>query len=560
MPDEIDPEIAALIGGSVQEYKPNGSPPGASRPDGAVPPPDFSTLFGDMGVTAEPNERRDGDVDLSRKAFAPIERTESDQPAAWFKDPAYYKTILNGEGEEAQRVHEILGKLLKATDPKDKGLYRQQLVPAYWYLASKVALRSVGSQALLPKKLMIRLSALLPNLLSPEMMDIFHRIIFEKSIEEPVYYVDEWMRAIAVGQITQSATDEVKPRRQNGDDRSHLQVTLQRVQGKRDSAEGIMKAKAEERRALEAALKDRVELICDHGSQPGLLHVPAPYTESQKKTMGELNDIMRRMVATDKDLVGSIADFDRASEELKGVSGKMAAGGQETKADMQSLAQEFETIRQMTKLCIGRQGNHFPLLSREYFHGNLKDIGTRENVVKLLAWIESIDCEAYTRPYKNTLHRIVPFIVLLPCYGDSGICWEPFDRYNRATSRGRVAIPMYPKNLTQAVITAVADLRWQVAKEKASYYWMEEGLTGNYYQWFTAKKIRGDVKEFFIQDYSTWITKESEAIQRLEKEVRAIFWRYMPFSKEIKDKLKTRSYVYQELYQKDVNRSLSDGY
>ena len=84
MPDEIDPEIAALIGGSVQEYKPNGSPPGASRPDGAVPPPDFSTLFGDMGVTAEPNERRNGDVDLSRKAFAPIERIEADKPAAWF--------------------------------------------------------------------------------------------------------------------------------------------------------------------------------------------------------------------------------------------------------------------------------------------------------------------------------------------------------------------------------------------------------------------------------------------------------------------------------------------
>ena len=111
-----------------------------------------------------------------------------------------------------------------------------------------------------------------------------------------------------------------------------------------------------------------------------------------------------------------------------------------------------------------------------------------------------------------------------------------------------------------AVLTAVADLRWQVAKEKASYYWMEEGLTGNYYQWFQSRKIRGDVKEYFIQDYLVWITKESEGIQKLDKEIRGIFWRYMPFSKEIKEKLKTRSYVYQELYQKDVNRSMSDGY
>jgi hypothetical protein len=34
----------------------------------------------------------------------------------------------------------------------------------------------------------------------------------------------------------------------------------------------------------------------------------------------------------------------------------------------------------------------------------------------------------------------------------------------------------------------------------------------------------------------------------------------MPFSRTIKDKLKNRSYVYQELYQRDINRSLSDGY
>ncbi|MBL8967146.1 MAG: hypothetical protein JNG85_09055, partial [Spirochaetaceae bacterium] len=74
------------------------------------------------------------------------------------------------------------------------------------------------------------------------------------------------------------------------------------------------------------------------------------------------------------------------------------------------------------------------------------------------------------------------------------------------------------------------------------------------------KKLKGDAKEYFIQDYILWITKESEGTQKLDKEVRAIFWRFMPFAKEIKEKLKNRSYIYQELYQKDINRSLSDGY
>jgi len=73
-------------------------------------------------------------------------------------------------------------------------------------------------------------------------------------------------------------------------------------------------------------------------------------------------------------------------------------------------------------------------------------------------------------------------------------------------------------------------------------------------------KFKGDLKEFFINDYITWMTKESEAIQKLDKEVRGIFWRHIPFAQSVKDKLRDRSYAYQELYQRDVNRSLSDGY
>jgi hypothetical protein len=558
----MDPEIAALIGGGIQEYKsssPEGQPvsPGLLQAGGASAP-DFSTLFGDLDSGGDTHNRGEFGVDLTRKSFAPVNRLETDQPADYFSDPEFYKKALSGEGDEATRIHEILGKFMKASDPKDRGIYRQQLITSYWYLASKAALHSIPASSPLPKRLLVRFGTLLPTFLSPELRDAMQRIIFEKEIDEPVYYVDEWMKGVATGQVKASATDEVKISK--GDDSARYNAMLQKSQGRRDASEGTLKSKAEERKALEALLVAKVEEIRSHVSQPGLLHVPAPYTEGQKKAAPEIMEILRKMIAADKALVQSIDEFNKAGEDLESAREKAKGFEGEAKADVQTIVQEFETVKQMTKLCIGRMGNHFPLLSKEYFHGGIRDMGTRENVVKTLAWIESIDCEAFCRPYKNTLNRIVPFIILVPCYGDIGICWEPFDRFNRASSRGRVAIPLYPKSLIPAVITAVADLRWQVAKEKASYYWMEEGLTGNYYQWFTAKKIKGDVKEFFIQDYSTWITKESEGMQKLDKEVRAMFWRYLPFAKAIKDKLKTRSYIYQELYQKDVNRSLSDGY
>ena len=159
-------------------------------------------------------------------------------------------------------------------------------------------------------------------------------------------------------------------------------------------------------------------------------------------------------------------------------------------------------------------------------------------VLRELAWIESIDPEAYIRIHRGVKNRIVPYVLLLPTYGDTGFCWEPFDRFNRITSRGRIIIPMYPRDLRTACLTAVADLRWQVAKEKASFDWMTDGLTGHYYQYIDSKKMKGDVKQFFIDDYILWMTKESNGTQKLEKEVRAIFWRYIPFPQKLKDELK----------------------
>ena len=89
---------------------------------------------------------------------------------------------------------------------------------------------------------------------------------------------------------------------------------------------------------------------------------------------------------------------------------------------------------------------------------------------------------------------------------------------------------------------------------------MEEGLTGWYYQWFSEEKLKGDVKDQFIADYILWLTKEAEGTQKLEKPVREIFWRYMPFPQDVKDKLKLRGFVYADLCKKDMNRSMSDGY
>lgn len=543
---EIDPELAAMIG-TVQD---SGSLPSQSSRSNV---PDFTDLF-DEGDVDVPDSV---DVDLSSQGFPEVRVSFEDVANPAFNDPEWYKKCLSGEGDQAQRLHALMQKYLNAKDPKDKGVYRQQIVTAYWDFLLGVARKTPGK---LPeaKRFLLRFALIHPTLISPEDRELFGKVVVENTLAQPVYYLDEWFRAIGTGVIKNSSTDEVRVAKSN--EQNRISSLLEKARGKLEASRNLIQAKANELRSFEDALQERVASIREHTMVSGMDGIPSAYTEYQRKSFMDMQEIMKSLLRVDKEMSSLREEMYTALKDVEILEGKAEETGATVAVDIKAIDMEFDTVRQMNKMTVGRQGNHFPLLTREYFRCGPNEIATRENVIERLRWIESVDPEAYCRSYKNSLNRIVPYIVLLPNYGEYGICWEPFDRYNRATSRGRIAIPLYPKNLLVALLTATADLRWQVAKEKASYYWMEEGITGNCYQLFQSRKLKGDVKDFFIQDYIVWMTKESEGIQKLDKETRGIFWRYVPFHQDIKDRLKGRSLVYQELYQRDINRSLSDGY
>jgi hypothetical protein len=545
---EMDPEIAELLGTNVE----------SSQSDTFIP--DYHTLFGDSvdeDENPQDGEAENSEVNLNAAQFPEITKRFEENPHAAFNDPNYYKEALSHEGNIAQRIHMILQKYVNTKDPKDRGVFRQQFTTVYWDFLSGVA-RKAPEKLSNPKKYLLRFGILHPTFIDAETRMFFAKLVVENEFSQPIYYLDEWFKAVGNGTIRISTTDEVHVAKSNS--QIQLQQLLDKAQGKQEGAKGLLKAKDEERLNLEKALMERIHLLIEHFPLEGLPVINACYSDSQKRLFSEIHELLKNMIKSNRDLEIFAKDFFQAEADVGTIREKIEAESGKTTSDIQSVDTEFGTIRQMSKMTIGRQGNHFPILTKEYFHCTPNDVAFRENVITQLARIESIDPEAFHRSYKNRVTRIVPFVVLIPSYGDMGVCWEPFDRFNRATSRGRIVIPMYPKSLTIALLSAVADLRWQVAKEKASYYWMEEGLTGNYYQWFAARKLKGDLKEFFIEDYIVWMTKESEGIQKLDKEVRGIFWRYMPFSQPVKEKLKNRSFIYQELYQRDLNRAMSDGY
>ena len=490
--------------------------------------------------------------------FAPVTKHFEPQGHKTFDDPAYYKNALSGGGETVQRLHGIFQKLTQTKDPKDRTLFRQQIISVFWTYLGTLARQTVLTLSD-AKKFVLRFGILHPGMLTPEHRKLFSTIIIDNISNEPVYYLDEWFAGVGRGEVTPSTTDEGRPTRSNSD--AHLKELLDKAQGKLEGARSLLASKDQERTSAEKMLQSRVDAVSAHAPAAVYPQVGDRYSEAQRKVLAEIQDVSKALLKTDRELDVLLRDFENAQRDIATLRGKVeqgAAGGAETALDMGAIDAEFQTIRQMAKMTVGRQGNAFPILSSEYYRCMPNGLGTRENIISVLSWIESIDEEAYFRVYKNKPMRIVPYVILLPTYGDLGVCWEPYERANKATSRGRIAIPMYPKNLTVALLSAVADLRWQVAKEKASYYWMEEGLTGNYYQWFAKQKLKGDIKWYFIQDYLLWMTKESEGTQKVDKEVRGIFWRFMPFTRPIKEKLKDRNLIYQELYQRDLNRAMSD--
>lgn len=537
----LDPDIAQLLSIEAPE-------------EPVEEGPDFHTLFAEE--REEHQKPPDIVVDPSKRKFEQIKRLQ-EEPKPWFQDKDYYKKLLAGEGEVSQKVHDLLGKYMKAQDTEQKSHFRAQLITAYWELGSSISARA-GQDLIIPKRLLLRFGVLSPGFLSPEVRDMVSRIVADNKTGEPVYYLDEWLQRIAKGQIRPSSSDEVKQKQK--DTSQKLVDAAEKKKGQRESEMTLLRGKISQMEDKEALLREQVDLLLRREENPEHEGLRACFGPAQKAAVGQIQDILRQMSSIDSQIASCYSGLSGIDDELETIGRKAEGMPLESVVDQKTVVNEYACVRQMAKMCVGRKGNHFPILLTQFVRPNIQEVATRENVINEMAQVESLDPGLFLRTHKGQTARIVPNTILLASYGETGVCWEPFEKFNRSTSRGRIALPLFPKSPRIAVLTALADLRWQVAKEKAQYYWMEEGITGKYYQWFTEKKLRGDVREYFIRDYVLWITKESQGTQKLDREVRGIFWRLMPFPQEIKDNLKNRGFVYGELYKKDQNIARSDGY
>ncbi len=490
-----------------------------------------------------------------------LEETEKDiskieNGRSHFKSDKFFQKVLEGGNEYAAKLAEQLDKALNAPVKDDRTLFKQKVIPTYWNFVEGIV-RNITQVLPREKLLCLRYGMVDINLLTPHQQEIFRSIPWEKREEAwPFYYMDEWLREIATGRIKPSMVDEIVQKKVKHQDA--IQNKLINKQDARAAEINILKKHAYDREIIEKSLLSEVNILLQHQPLPQYDNAPDAYTKAQKDTMAQIIEDIRKLKYIDDLIQTSLKELRNIDLQIHDLQSRIGTAQQSV--DGKVVMDEFNSLKQMIKMCAGPRGNHFPILISDYCPNNINYIATRENVIKEIEEIEKRDAGVFVRRFKNQDNRIVPYIILVPSYGERGICWEPFDVRQRATSRGRLAIPLYPRSIRMAILYALGDLRWQVAKEYASYRWMEEGITGRYYDYFTENKLRGNIKEEFIKDYIKWITDEWEGRQKLHKDVRMIFWRYIPFPQWKKDELRYRGYYYEDLYKRDMRRAMSDGY
>ncbi len=210
---------------------------------------------------------------------------------------------------------------------------------------------------------------------------------------------------------------------------------------------------------------------------------------------------------------------------------------------------------------------YIPYLTESSFKGSFSKIFMSPK--KLETFIYKINSLDYTLFFRELTWRITakselimkeikPYFILAPNSGVRVQMWQDLIN-NIRSSKGRFIVPViFNGDLNRSLITACAHFRWELNKTIAGSNWMdpgEGGLVGNYYDYMQyydkykdlsleAKEIIKSIfsrikmdRDRFAYDYFEWIEYESKGVPKLNRVVRQLFYRYIPFPKEIRENL-----------------------
>ncbi|WP_306701191.1 hypothetical protein [Borrelia sp. BU AG58] len=474
----------------------------------------------------------------------------------------YYRNLILSDREVGTRLHRLLLDYLnpKSTDGGDRVTKYRQIISVYWEFLRSIA-RNVLSLTQ-EQKLLFRFAALLPSALGSELRSLISKTFWDNNYDEPFIYFDEWIYGVNELKLRKLAIDEPTERIKDEDVRRILLDKQEKLLADIGFAKSSLKKNDVARIEAVNKLKDMFKFLFVDAIPSEIcmieLGISGFYSDDILKPLKFASGYIDDLIKFSREITSLVAQIEELNKKLAEIKDKML--DVDVSGSSNIAVEEVGSLMEANKLTIGPRGNHFPILLKSNVVANPSLFGSRERIIQLVREIESIQPKIFHKNYRGDFLRIVPYFILIPSYGERGVCWEPIDVKNRATGRGKILVPMYPKDLRKALILGIGDFLWELAKEQTSFRWMETGMTGQYYEYYSKFIKKGNVKDAFLNDYFLWIEKESKGIQKMEKMVRGVMWRNAPFPKDLKGELARKSFVYKDLLDKDKNIEISDGY
>ncbi len=482
----------------------------------------------------------------------------SKKDGSHLSDPSkFYNTILSNNKELGTVIHGYITTILTSEDKGKLHDSRIYLTAQYWNFL----------EYLLDKKIpwnpdtivLFRYAILVPSAVPKTVLSYAVHTNIDQLTALPLYYLDEWLKAISarkvpVSSMIQENVEQSGERYQNQIEQMTSLLESQITAGENINQELDFAIESLSIKAMQ--VKDRLS------SQ---FSFNLPLNESQIRDLKDISELSRSIQNKSESLGEQIKIIEKSQgtihklkQDLDSISSSEEDGKDDSEKAIASITiQELYELRQMAKICVGNRGNHLPILFEKYFSGQKENFGTKQRILEIFRSLERLDYSVFYRVIKGVKTRKFPNIIIIPCYGAKGFCWEPYDKFQKNVSSAKLIVPMYSQDLYKAIVYTLGDYRWQIARELAGQLWMEEGLTGRYFNWFSSNVNKGSIKSNFIENYQLWMYWESRGIQKIHKQLRKIFWQYVPFTTEVKQSLSRRSVVYDQLIQNDNNRVMS---
>ena len=217
-----------------------------------------------------------------------------------------------------------------------------------------------------------------------------------------------------------------------------------------------------------------------------------------------------------------------------------------------ALRYELSSVAQMHRMCVGPRANPVTVLTQEYCMPSIENpVVNRQWVIASFKEVLSCDYKMFYRKHKGEEKIVKPLFIICPGYGQRSGCWEPWSPGKKGDTGPRICICAFPpRNSMRTLVEGVADYRWEFAKADAMHYWMTEGMTGKWISLFSRREQQKDLKVDYVNAYYHWVMNEARLIPRLDKKFRDFFWQNMPYSDEIKERVK-KTMVFSQLIEQE---------